>query len=200
MSKQMRKIPKELENPIDNVLIDVAEYLHPLFYALNFTPNGITFLSGICQFSSLVLVSYDYYLTAGCLFFLGYFWDVMDGNYARKYKMTSPLGDKLDHYKDIVVMVGLGCVTVIHPMMTWPIRGLCLGGGLVFTGTMSLYLAAQDQIYAKKNANDVSQSLQWLSRLCTYDPSCVLRYVRWMNTGSANLVVSMTMISMKWWK
>lgn len=195
----MRKIPRELENPIDNILIDGVQYLHPIFYDLGFTPNGITLLSGICQFTSLWYVYTGYYIASGSLFFLGYMFDVMDGNYARKYQMTSPLGDKLDHYKDIAVMAGLGYLTVVHPLFTWPIRLMLWSGGIFFTGTMAIYLGAQDQVYAKKNATDVSQSLKWLQKLCHYDPVYVLKYVRWLNTGSANLIVSLFIVSMRWW-
>ena len=31
------------------------------------------------------------------LYYIGYFFDCMDGNYARTYKMTSNFGDKYDH-------------------------------------------------------------------------------------------------------
>lgn len=199
-SKSMRKIPRELENPIDNLLIDGVQYLHPIFYTIGFTPNGITFLSGVCQFTALWYVYVGFYVSGGCLFFLGYMFDVMDGNYARKYQMTSPLGDKLDHYKDMVVMVGLAYLAAIHPLLTWSTRILMLGGGAFFTGTISIYLAAQDQVYAKKNAADVSGSLQWLQRFCRQDAEHVLRYVRWFNTGTANLVASLCMISMRWWR
>jgi len=40
----MRKIPRELENPIDNIIINIAEPVCKMFKKLNFTPNGITTL------------------------------------------------------------------------------------------------------------------------------------------------------------
>ena len=40
-----RKIPREYDNPIDNILVDLSEFLNPYFHRLNFTPNMITTLS-----------------------------------------------------------------------------------------------------------------------------------------------------------
>jgi hypothetical protein len=41
----MRKIERDDENPIDNIIIDSCDIIKPYFYKLGFTPNGITTLS-----------------------------------------------------------------------------------------------------------------------------------------------------------
>lgn len=41
----MRKIPEDLENPIDSVLIAIVHIIQPYFYELGFTPNILTTFS-----------------------------------------------------------------------------------------------------------------------------------------------------------
>ena len=43
----MRKIPREYENPIDNINLDFAEFMCPYFKVLNLTPNDLTTISFI---------------------------------------------------------------------------------------------------------------------------------------------------------
>ena len=41
----MRKIKKIYENPIDDILIDIAKYLCPYFKKCYITPNNLTTIS-----------------------------------------------------------------------------------------------------------------------------------------------------------
>ena len=41
----MRKIAREFENPIDNILIDISQLLSPIAYFLGLTPNILTTFS-----------------------------------------------------------------------------------------------------------------------------------------------------------
>ena len=41
----MRKIDSNLENPIDNILIDICDFILPTLKVLNFTPNMLTTIS-----------------------------------------------------------------------------------------------------------------------------------------------------------
>ena len=51
----MRKIPPELENPVDRVFIDMADASSEFYKSLNFTPNMLTTLSLITGLISFVL-------------------------------------------------------------------------------------------------------------------------------------------------
>lgn len=103
----MRKIPCEIDNPIDNLLLNFIDKLCPIFKKANFTPNGITTIS---LFFGLISM---YFLYAGKIYFFGlsyfisYFFDCMDGYYARKYNMVSLIGDIYDHIKDAVIAIGI---------------------------------------------------------------------------------------------
>ena len=100
-----RKLPAKYENPIDNFLVSIAEKLNPIFYNLGFNPNGITTLSLIFG----ILFNYYYfnkkYEMAATMMMISYFFDCMDGNFARTYNMQTKFGDYYDHIKDVLVML-----------------------------------------------------------------------------------------------
>ena len=52
----MRKIPKNLENPIDNVIIDACETMSTFFKNLHLNPNDITTLSLIFGILSIIFL------------------------------------------------------------------------------------------------------------------------------------------------
>ena len=97
----VRKLQKEDDNPIDNVIYDIVQVLDPIFYKLNFTPNIITTLSLI---TGLLSGYYLYKNNVICipLFIISYILDCSDGYFARKYNMTSKFGDLYDHTSDTI--------------------------------------------------------------------------------------------------
>lgn len=97
----MRKLNSEYENAIDNVLIHLSEYLSPYFYELGMTPNIITTLSNIFAIITIILLLNNKYIFAGISLMISYYFDCMDGYFARKYNMTSVFGDLYDHISDI---------------------------------------------------------------------------------------------------
>ena len=69
----MRKIPEKFENPIDNVLIDICEYVSPSFHKYGFTPNMITTLSNIAAIIVILLLLHAKYVWAAIFFIVAYF-------------------------------------------------------------------------------------------------------------------------------
>lgn len=98
----MRKLPRELENPVDDILITIADNTDGIYRKLNMTANHLTTISLILG----ILAAYYLYIgknAVACLMFvLAYYYDCMDGNYARKYNQTSQFGDYYDHISDAV--------------------------------------------------------------------------------------------------
>jgi phosphatidylglycerophosphate synthase len=99
----VRKIPSELENPIDNVLIDIGEYLSGYFRKLNLTANDITSISALTGIYSIYLFVNKKYILSAIFFFISHAFDCFDGFYARKYNMVSEFGDYYDHISDFAV-------------------------------------------------------------------------------------------------
>lgn len=96
------KIPQSIDNPLDNVLYKFSDYMNPYFYKLNMTPNMITTLSSLFTLFATAAIIYNKPSLFVVLYLIAYFFDVADGSYARKYKMTSKFGDLYDHVKDII--------------------------------------------------------------------------------------------------
>ena len=101
----MKKIPNEIDNPIDNVLIEIADRLCPYFYSCNHTPNMITTYSLITGLISCYFLYKKHLILFGIFYFISYFFDCLDGHYARKYDMTTHFGDMYDHIKDYSILI-----------------------------------------------------------------------------------------------
>jgi len=118
----MKKIPDEIDNPIDNILISLSDKLCPFLYETGHTPNMITTYSLITGLLSCYFL-YHHHISLFCIFYLlSYFFDCVDGHFARKYEMTSDIGDMYDHIKDIsivaliiyIVYRNCGKITITH--------------------------------------------------------------------------------------
>jgi phosphatidylglycerophosphate synthase len=177
----MRKIEKHMENPIDNYLIDFADYLSPYFYKLNFTPNGITTLSLITGLLSVFLIHIDYYILAGIMFFVSYFFDCMDGFYARKYQMVTKFGDLYDHIKDAIVFSLTALFIYIKTYHKLPLT-IIIG---IFTLLAMIHLGCQEIVYQKQE----SDTLVFTKNLCPYESSIYL--TRYFGCGTLFVVVSL---------
>lgn len=103
----MRKIPKEYENPLDNLFIGISDKITPYAYSIGMNPNMITTLSNIaCIITILLLLNANYYLAAFFLL-ITYYFDCMDGHMARKYNMVTVFGDYYDHISDGLKIFGI---------------------------------------------------------------------------------------------
>ena len=98
----MRKIERENENFIDNILIDICDLISEPVHKLGLTPNMITTLSLIFGLATAYVLYKKMYLVACLLWAISYFFDCLDGFIARKYKQYTKFGDYYDHVSDIV--------------------------------------------------------------------------------------------------
>ncbi len=189
MSTPGRKIDRRFENPIDNVLIDLADVLCPSFHSLGFTPNMITGLSAVFGYVSLYFLYKELYLHAGVCFFIQYFFDCMDGYFARKYQMTSKMGDALDHIKDATVTLGI--MYIFYLRKDWP--GIVLALSTIIC--VSFMMGCQEIMYD----SDESPTLSVTKTLspCTTKESAVamMPYLRWLGCGTCNLALALYIIS-----
>ena len=97
----MRKIKCDCENPLDNILINISDYMCPYAKKYGFTPNILTTISLIfCGISALLLLNSNY-LLAAFIYLISYYFDCMDGHFARKYDMVTKFGDYYDHFSDL---------------------------------------------------------------------------------------------------
>lgn len=101
----MRKVDKDLDNPIDNMITDVGEEFMPSLKNLGFTPNMLTTYSFVLGLASVYFLQQKRIHNFAICFGLSYVFDCWDGYMARKYKMTSKFGDLYDHITDVTVTV-----------------------------------------------------------------------------------------------
>lgn len=100
-----RKFSRLDDNPIDTILYDIAELLSPIFKLLNFTPNMFTtlsFITGLISLYNFYIKNYNY---SAIYYVVSYWFDTIDGHYARKYNMQTKFGDYYDHVTDVIVNV-----------------------------------------------------------------------------------------------
>lgn len=103
----MRKLPSDLENPFDDVILTFLNKsgLERYMYNIGVTPNMITSVGNVFRILSI------YYLFTGrkelfaLLFVIGYVFDCIDGNFARKYNMCTKFGDWYDHISDTIFSI-----------------------------------------------------------------------------------------------
>lgn len=189
----MRKIPENLENPLDNYLLDLCENVSPTFYNYGFTPNMITTLSNITTILVIILLLQAHYNWAAFFVLVAYFFDCLDGHLARKYNMTSDFGDYYDHISDAVKIIAILCtlcyidsskLIIIMPFL------------LVVTILMMMHIGCQEQYY---NTTE-SKSLDFMKNLCPVDINNKqeienkMNYTKYFGAGTGTLAVMISIM------
>lgn len=155
----MRKINNIYENPIDNFIIMLADIICPYIYYKSYTPNMITTLSSIaCILTIILLLNAEYYWAA--LFLLiSYFFDCLDGHFARKYNMVTSFGDYYDHISDFLkifaILLTLYYINKEKFLKVIPI--------IILVGIMmAVHMGCQELLYDKNE----SDTLELTKKLC----------------------------------
>ena len=104
-SNNGRKIIKEYSNPIENIVLDIALKINPIFKSLNFTPNTLTTFSLLFGILSAYNLQISNNKISAIFLITSYIFDCFDGNYARKYNMETKFGDLYDHTSDIIKFI-----------------------------------------------------------------------------------------------
>ncbi len=191
MSSKARKIPEELENPIDNILIELAEKLNPYFYKLGFNPNGVTTLSLIFGILSCYFYYLKYYLFSSISMFISYFFDVMDGNFARRYNMQTQFGDYYDHIKDTIVLFTITYLILTNKDLSFSLKILGFIVGLFFLFGSITHLGCIEQYVKKSNSKKNIKESKFLSgfQQCCQNLSKIKQF-RYFGTGTSNIFLS----------
>lgn len=99
----MRKLPKKLDSPIDDIFLQLVENTEEIFKRYDFTPNMITIISIGVYFCALFAWLYGEMVLFFFFYWVAFYFDCLDGFYARKYNQVTILGDYLDHVKDTII-------------------------------------------------------------------------------------------------
>jgi phosphatidylglycerophosphate synthase len=187
----MRKLDAYNDNPIDNILLIFAEMFCPFFKSLNFTPNGLTTLSLIFGLCSVYALYIGKIYTFALFYFISYFFDCMDGHYARKYDMVTKFGDAYDHVKDALVVILLLIVFFFRnrrqPVSKFiPVISI-IGISILLTG---VHMGCQESIYSTEE----SPTLSHCKYLCSQDAEEKIKYTRYFGCGTGALVLILSIV------
>jgi phosphatidylglycerophosphate synthase len=196
----MRKIKAKYENDIDNFFIEISEILSPYFKKLNMTANDITTLSLIFGLISIYYLYIDSYNYSALFYLISHLFDVMDGYYARKYKITSKFGDLYDHFKDIIVgilLYSLLIYKIYYHNSDYLIYYLIII--IVSFINMNIYLGCQENISNKnKKINNHDENfLDFHKYLCKDNPKQKIQFFKYFGCGSFILIISLLIISIQ---
>lgn len=184
-----RKIIREHENPLDNILIDFASYIgKPLSKFPFFTPNVFTTISLLVTFVGVYLIYKKKYRIGAVLVFIGYFFDCVDGNFARKYNMATDFGDWYDHISDLVKYILVIAVILISKFKT-KTKVLFIIIIVISQILHAIHLGCQQIFY---NDNSV---LSKLTGLCIKKEN--ITYTRFFGSGTMQLATTLFVFNIK---
>ncbi len=159
----MRKINSSMENPFDDIILGSCDGQLEILYRMGFTPNLLTLIGVIFRIWSIWSL-----FNGNKLFFLiggiiGYYFDCLDGHFARRYDMCTQFGDIFDHLSDTLFQVGILYYLLVksklpHSKFFIPIVILYV----CFALLLFCHMGCQQQ----HTELDFSESLDHLQHLC----------------------------------
>lgn len=171
----MSKIPPNIENPIDNILIDSISLYDKHINTLGITPNMITIFRIVLFLTTYFYLKDDKLILISYIIF--YYLDCVDGYIARKYDKITVSGDYLDHLADIIAVILM--LYKMYPYLTSRniiILVIFLFGQLVHLGCQQKYF---------NDSGKIKESLDIFISLCKYN----IKYTRYLGCGTTILVI-----------
>ena len=185
-----RKIEENIDNPIDNILLSITEKVAPELVNLGFTPNIITTFSLISGLLGIYYIYKEQYVYGSLFFFLGYFFDCVDGYMARKFDLITKFGDLYDHITDWVVSVLLILVYFTRDLNT-KFKITILIFFSIFTLLSLVHLGCQEKYYEEKENSQLGV-LSGLKMLCPNKEN--IKTTRYFGLGTLTLAISLVII------
>ena len=189
MSDSGRKINSNIDNPIDNILIGLCEPLSILLNKYtNITPNIITTIGLIIGLVCVYCLNHQYYLISIPLYWITYFLDCLDGYYARKYNMTSNLGDYYDHFRDIIITC-LIFVVLFTKMSKYNYEYIFAFIFVLFAICMMIHFGCQE---ANSHNTKHDYLLSYFTKWCA--GKHYINYTKYVGCGTFTLIISICII------
>jgi hypothetical protein len=179
------KIHNDYENPIDKVFINICELLCPFLYRLNFTPNMITTVGLLFGMVCIYYFYMDNIRLAVLFLWISYFFDCLDGHYARKYEMETQFGDYYDHFRDLFVLISV-IILILYKKDHKIFRGTLI---VLFGFIMTIHLGCQEHHSEYKENNEL---LQQFMSLCS-NPE-IIKNTKYFGCGSYMLLLTLLIL------
>lgn len=144
------------------------------------------------MYSSYLLINGQYYLSA-ILLIVAYFFDCLDGNFARSYNMVTEFGDYYDHVGDIIKYVVL-----LYALYSVDSQKLKSASPyiIIFILMCCIHLSCQELYYT----NSESKTLDILKCICPANKNNVnnfLNFTRYFGCGTLHIFLFFLIISFK---
>lgn len=190
-----KKIPDELDDPVDNLFYKLCDKLSPYFKRTNHTPNIITTYSLITGLLSCYSLYKNNIIFFVIFFIISYFFDCFDGFFARKYGMTSKFGDYYDHIKDAFVYIVL--IFIIFYKYSLAITPINIIIMVILFILFTSHMGCQQLYYKDKNKNVDGETVDFYQKMCRNKED--LKYTRFFGPGMLT-IFSTLMITFIWSK
>jgi phosphatidylglycerophosphate synthase len=188
------KLPKYYDDPIDLFYKKYIDILNPHFKKAGMTPNMITSLSFFFGLLTCYLYYKSYYVLAGLSYIISYFFDTMDGYFARIYGMGSVFGSYYDSVSDGVVFLIIAFLFYKKNnfIKNWIKPAIfCI---FIFFVLGCIYQASCQEKYTKKTQEEhVSDGLAFLNNIKCKNFEH-MKYTRYFGPGVCSLIVSIIII------
>jgi hypothetical protein len=179
----MRKVESQYDNPIDNIFIDIGDYLLPFFKRTGHTPNMLTTYSFILGLASVYFLYKDDLFNFAICFIIAYMFDCWDGHMARTYKMTSEFGDLYDHISDITVGLSLAYVAYNKYKHKLTIPLVIVVG--MMTYFMQKHVGCYQKFYIESNKKE-KETIDVAAELCPNKND--IKWTRFFGPGTYNTI------------
>jgi phosphatidylglycerophosphate synthase len=180
----MRKVDREYDNPIDNFLLDIGDYVLPFFKNTGHTPNMLTTYSLIFGLISVYFLYKDNLFNFAICFIVSYIFDCWDGYMARIYSMTSKFGDLYDHISDLTV--GFLLAYVAYSKYKHKLNIYLIIVIIVMTYLVHKHIGCYQKVYKENNNKKENETIDFTTQLCPNKND--ITWVRYFGLGTYNVI------------
>ena len=195
------RIPTDLENPYDNIMYFLGSYALLTLKRLGMTPNTLTIIGAIFVVGSLTSMYYGYFLLAAMMYAVAYWFDCIDGQFARHFKMTSPFGEKLDHSVDLLFRnAGLSLVILlIRIPLTYKVVFFLIYFTLSVLVIYNMNCQQNYYYHISNSADKDDMNTKMFASACKRDSARKLSIARYFGPGSKTVFIIAFMCFLAWW-
>jgi phosphatidylglycerophosphate synthase len=196
MIKKGNKLPVYYDDVVDIQMKKWIDRINPAFKRAGFTPNGITTLSLVFGLEMCYLYYNKFYLLASICCLVSYFFDVMDGYFARIYNMGSLFGSYYDVISDWIVGILLVFLFLIHGISIVS-KTVILSIGILLNLVIFYHYSCQEQYTHKTNQAYVSKGLSFVNTVHCRNHKH-MKYTRFFGTGPLFVWISFIIFIHYW--
>lgn len=192
---QYNKLPLKFDDPLDIFLKKYIDKLIIPCKKLGITPNMITTISFLFGLFSCYFYYKQYYIISSICYLLFYFFDVMDGYYARIYEMYSTFGSYYDIITNIFVAILLFYLFITNKHIKYNSIKFYIFIIFVLFAIGTFYHFSCQEKYTQQNKEKyTSEGLSFVS-LVKCDNVNKMKYTKYFGSGNNCILVIIIIIS-----